>query len=150
MLIARIEGTTRVCGKSQGYLGMPVRDETIEGGINIMHVAWEPTPEELKLLNKGANVITSTIGISPQPMKVGVGKLDVHECKLYDYRYNSTIGGYVVFRSHTFATRPEFAPSTFYLENHKVAIFVTENEAGNYCEYRNDLVIKNGSDRLPD
>lgn len=44
MIIARIEGANRVCGKSQGYMGLPVRDELVmqEDGVpayNIMHTA---------------------------------------------------------------------------------------------------------------
>ena len=29
MMIAHIEGATRICGKAQGYLGLPLRDELI-------------------------------------------------------------------------------------------------------------------------
>jgi hypothetical protein len=77
MLVAMIEGANRVCGKSQGYLGLPIRDETIidtaTGDItNIMHTAWTPTPEELAKLNNGANVIISLIGLNPQPLMVTV------------------------------------------------------------------------------
>lgn len=34
MLIAAIEGVTRRIGKSQGYLGLPVRDDTINCAVN--------------------------------------------------------------------------------------------------------------------
>ncbi|AHJ10704.1 hypothetical protein P106B_21 [Rhizobium phage vB_RglS_P106B] len=69
MIISRIEGTTRVCGKSQGYLGLPIRDETIidtaTGSVsNIMHTAWEPTPEEIEQIKNGAKVIVSLIGMN--------------------------------------------------------------------------------------
>ena len=73
MMIARIEGTTRVCGKSQGYLGLPVRDETVDG-VNIMHTAWEPTPDEIKRINQGAKIIVSVIGNNPQPIMLGVSE----------------------------------------------------------------------------
>lgn len=33
MQIGRVEGCTRVLGKSQGYLGLPVRDETINCAV---------------------------------------------------------------------------------------------------------------------
>jgi hypothetical protein len=72
-MIARIEGTTRVCGKSQGYLGLPVRDETVDG-VNIMHTAWEPTPDEIKRINQGAKIIVSVIGNNPQPIMLGVSE----------------------------------------------------------------------------
>lgn len=35
MEVARIEGTTRVLGKSQGYYGLPVRDELVQAGLHI-------------------------------------------------------------------------------------------------------------------
>ena len=73
MLIARIEGANRVCGKSQGFLGLPVRDEIVDG-VNIMHTAWEPTPEEIDAIIKGAKIIVSVIGNNPQPIMLGVGK----------------------------------------------------------------------------
>lgn len=78
MMIAQIEGANRICGQSQGYLGLPVRDETITDkatGVqsNIMHTAWEPTPEELEKLNNGAKIIVSVIGYSPQPIMLTVG-----------------------------------------------------------------------------
>lgn len=78
MLVAMIEGVNRICGKSQGYLGLPVRDETVidktTGDIaNIMHTAWTPTQEELVKLLNGAKVIVSLQGLNPQPINVEVG-----------------------------------------------------------------------------
>ena len=78
MQIAMIEGATRVCGKSQGYMGLPVRDETAidqaTGDItNFMHTAWTPTPEEIEKIVNGASVIVSLIGLNPQPIIVTVG-----------------------------------------------------------------------------
>ncbi|RUW55610.1 hypothetical protein EOA32_00905 [Mesorhizobium sp. M1A.F.Ca.ET.072.01.1.1] len=78
MLIAHIEGCTRVCGKSQGYLGLPVRDETIidkASGevVNLMHTAWEPTPDEIEKIKNGAKIIVSVIGNNPQPIMLNVG-----------------------------------------------------------------------------
>lgn len=73
MQIMMIEGANRVCGKSQGFLGLPVRDEVVDG-VNIMHTAWEPTPEELVKLLNGAKVIVSLIGNNPQPIQVNVGE----------------------------------------------------------------------------
>lgn len=72
MLIARIEGANRVCGQSQGFLGLPVRDEIVDG-VNIMHTAWEPTPDELAALLNGAKIIVSVIGNNPQPIMLTVG-----------------------------------------------------------------------------
>ena len=75
MLIARIEGTNRVCGKSQGFLGLPVRDEIVNGQ-NIMHSAWEPTPDEIERIQKGAKIIVSVIGNNPQPIMLNVSAVD--------------------------------------------------------------------------
>jgi hypothetical protein len=57
MIIAHIEGATRICGKAQGYLGLPLRDELISDSVNgeatpAMVTAWTPTPDELAELNR--------------------------------------------------------------------------------------------------
>lgn len=80
MLIAMIEGATRICGKAQGYLGLPIRDETVKDAatgevVNMMHTAWEPTPDEIERINKGAKIIVSVIGISPQPILLTVAEI---------------------------------------------------------------------------
>lgn len=71
MISVRIEGTTRVCGKSQGYSGLAIRDEKSDG-FNIMSSAWEPTPAEIENIVKGGKVIVSVIGNNPQPIKLYV------------------------------------------------------------------------------
>jgi hypothetical protein len=77
MIIAMISGCTRICGKAQGYLGLPVRDEVVidkvNGEIPSMVTAWTPTPEELARLNAGANVHVRILGNSVAPMTVDVG-----------------------------------------------------------------------------
>lgn len=76
MLIAYIKGANRVCGKSQGFLGLPIRDTTIKANdgtvYNVMNTAWTPTPDELLILNAGGNVVIAQIGTTPLPMAVGV------------------------------------------------------------------------------
>lgn len=77
-MIAHIDGATRVCGKAQGYLGLPVKDETVIDKAtgektNRMLTAWTPTPDELARLNAGANVILSILGTSPPPQLITVG-----------------------------------------------------------------------------
>ncbi|PZX19803.1 hypothetical protein LX81_00265 [Palleronia aestuarii] len=79
MLIARIEGCTHVIGKSQGYLGLPVRREMIDCAVNgpgtpSMTTAWHPTPDELAALNAGAAVHVQLLGEMHPPIIVGVGK----------------------------------------------------------------------------
>jgi hypothetical protein len=78
MFIGRIEGATRVLGKSQGYLGLPLRDEPINCSVNgeatpSMVTAWLPTPEELAALNAGAAIHVRILGVSHPPIIVSVG-----------------------------------------------------------------------------
>lgn len=78
MLIARIENATRVLGKSQGFIGLPIRDEIIAervlgDQVPCMTTAWEPTPEELFRLNNGAKVTLRIIGVQHPPVMIEVG-----------------------------------------------------------------------------
>jgi len=80
MEIGRIEGCTRVIGKSQGYYGLPVRDEfqndTVTGpGTPIMVTAWFPTPDELQAINAGAPVHLKIVGTGHPPVMLGVGSI---------------------------------------------------------------------------
>lgn len=72
MQIGRIEGATRVMGKSQGYLGLPVRDEKTDD-VPCMVTSWHPTPKELAALNAGAPVHVRVLGRSHPPISVGIG-----------------------------------------------------------------------------
>jgi hypothetical protein len=79
MQIGRIEGSTRILGKAQGYAGLPVRDEVyelIEDGERwpSMVSAWHPTPKELEDLNAGAAVHIRVLGGTHPPMQVFVGE----------------------------------------------------------------------------
>lgn len=78
MQVGCIEGATRIVGKSQGYLGLPIRDEviacTVNGGATpAMVTAWVPSPEDLAALNAGASVHVRILGMVPPPMMVMVG-----------------------------------------------------------------------------
>lgn len=78
MLSIRIAGTTRVLGKSQGYIGLAVRDEIVHdtavgGDVHAMTTAWEPTPDELARLNAGAPVYIQLLGTAHPPILVTVG-----------------------------------------------------------------------------
>lgn len=80
MIIARIANATRVLGKSQGYLGLPIRDEvrnTIVDGERtpVMVTAWEPTPDELDRLGKGALVQLCVVGTGHPPVILEVGEV---------------------------------------------------------------------------
>lgn len=79
MLIGTIEGVTRIIGKSQGYLGLPLRDEIISCAVNgdgtpSMVTAWQPTPDELARLNAGASVHLRILGTVHPPVMVEVGQ----------------------------------------------------------------------------
>src|SRR3546814_6206101 len=61
MQVGVIQGATRIVGRSQGYNGLPIRDELIHCTVNgpetpAMITAWIPTPAELAALNAGAAV----------------------------------------------------------------------------------------------
>lgn len=78
MIIARIDGTTRVLGQSQGYLGLPLRDVQVNDSVSgpgspAMQTAWEPTPDELARLNAGAKVILTVMGTAHPPVMIDVG-----------------------------------------------------------------------------
>lgn len=78
MEVQAIEGATRIVGKSQGYLGLPIKDEVLNCPVNgpqtpAMTTAWKPTLEELAALNAGASVHVRILGQVPPPMLVLVG-----------------------------------------------------------------------------
>ena len=77
--LGRIPGATRVIGKSQGYLGLPVRDENIDENVNgpatpCMTTAWLPDPVELERLALGAAIHIRILGRVHPPITVEVGK----------------------------------------------------------------------------
>lgn len=79
MQIGHIEGATRVIGKSQGYLGLPIRDELIDCAVNgagtpAMVTAWLPTPAELAALNSGAAIHVRILGVAHPPIMLEVGE----------------------------------------------------------------------------
>jgi len=80
MQIGRITGTTRVIGKSQGYLGLPLRDITIDCKVNgpdfpAMETAWLPTQEEIAAISSGAPIILRILGTVHPPVLVYVGDI---------------------------------------------------------------------------
>lgn len=79
MQIGRIEGTTRVLGQSQGYLGLPVRDELIECEVDgpltpAMTTAWLPTQEEIDAIAAGAPILLRVLGTAHPPVMLMVGQ----------------------------------------------------------------------------
>lgn len=80
MIIGRIEGTTRVLGKPQGYLGLPLKDvllnTTVDGPTTpAMETAWLPTPDEIERINAGAPVILRILGVTHPPVMIEVAGL---------------------------------------------------------------------------
>jgi hypothetical protein len=79
MHIGRIKDATRVIGQRQGYLGLPLRDITIDCPVNgpttpAMETAWLPTPEEIAAIVAGAPVLLRILGNEHPPVLVYVGE----------------------------------------------------------------------------
>ncbi|KRR21899.1 hypothetical protein [Bradyrhizobium retamae] len=81
MIISRIAGATRVLGKSQGFLGLPLRDEIREVKIGedvvrcrAMVTSWEPTPDEVAKIAAGAPVYLCGLGTDHPPVMLDVGE----------------------------------------------------------------------------
>jgi len=74
MQVGRIEGCTRVLGKSQGYLGLPVRDEQYEDGTPCMTSAWLPSTKDIEAIKNGAPIYLRVMGGVHPPVCLFVGK----------------------------------------------------------------------------
>lgn len=80
MQIGHIQGSTRTLGKSQGYLGLPLRDVVLNCSVGgestpAMETAWFPTPKELEDMNAGAPVILTVLGRAHPPVMLGTGEV---------------------------------------------------------------------------
>lgn len=73
MQIGMIAGATRVIGRSQGYMGLPLKDIMYADGTPAMASAWFPTPKELEALMVGAPVILEVLCAGHPPVKLSVG-----------------------------------------------------------------------------
>ena len=79
MEIGRIKDATRVIGKSQGYLGLPLRDVQLNCPVNgegtpAMETAWFPTPDELVAINAGSPIILRVLGTQHPPVFIYTGE----------------------------------------------------------------------------
>lgn len=79
MEIGRIANATRVIGQSQGYFGLPLRDEQIDCPVNgprtpSMVTAWFPTPDELAALIAGAPIHVRLLGVTHPPIMLTCGE----------------------------------------------------------------------------
>lgn len=80
MQIGMIEGHTRILGKSQGYLGLPLRDVLVNSTVTgewtpAMETAWFPTPKEIEAIMAGAPIILCVIGTGHPPVMMSVGDI---------------------------------------------------------------------------
>lgn len=81
MLIGRISGATRRLGAPANWKEedhgrcdyLPIRDEQTPQGP-VMTSAWEPTPDELALILKGAPVMLTVWGTAHPPVALHVGE----------------------------------------------------------------------------
>ncbi|WLR90870.1 hypothetical protein [Shinella zoogloeoides] len=78
MEIGRIQGATRVLGKAQGYLGLPLKDVVLNTTVDgpetpAMMTAWLPNPEEIAEIVAGAPVILTVLGTRHPPVLVTTG-----------------------------------------------------------------------------
>lgn len=70
----------RITGCTQGYLGLPLRDELIDCTVNgpdtnSMVTAWLPTPDEIARINAGAPVHLRVLGDAHPPVMLDVGEV---------------------------------------------------------------------------
>lgn len=78
MQIGIIQGHTRTIGKSQGYLGLPLRDILINDSVNgegfpAMETAWLPDPAEIAAIAAGAPIILRVLGSAHPPVMIYTG-----------------------------------------------------------------------------
>ena len=73
MMINAIEGATRRIGKSQGYKGLPLRDEVGQFGP-MMVTSWQPTPKEVEAIAAGAPIYLYVLGSAHPPVMLEVGE----------------------------------------------------------------------------
>lgn len=73
MTPAHIEGATRVIGESQGYIGLPLRDETVHctvsgEGTPVMVSQWTLSDEERQMICDGADIHLHVVGTRHPPV----------------------------------------------------------------------------------
>ncbi len=80
MQIGRIQGCTRVLGRSQGYIGLPLRDVVINCTVSgedtpAMETAWFPDPAEIAAIARGAPIILRIVGTAHPPVMLEAGEV---------------------------------------------------------------------------
>lgn len=79
MLIGCIAGATRTLGKPENWdderdgkcAGLPILDAQMPDGQAVMISAWQPTPEDLKVLQQGGSVYLWVFGRSHPVVAMG-------------------------------------------------------------------------------
>ena len=72
MQVGMIKGHTRILGKSQGYRGLPVRDE-VDDGVPQMVTVWHPGPNDVAAIQAGASIYLRILGTKHPPVIITVG-----------------------------------------------------------------------------
>lgn len=77
MTPVHIDGATRVIGESQGYIGLPLRDQTtnctVDGeGTPVMVSQWSLTDEERALISQGSDIQLYVVGTRHPPVLLEV------------------------------------------------------------------------------
>lgn len=75
MIPNAIEGTTRRIGKSQGYIGLCIRDVTYPDGTPAMVSSWQPTPAEVARIQQGAPILLMILGTAHPPVMLEAGEI---------------------------------------------------------------------------
>ena len=75
MIPNAIEGCTRRLGKSQGYLGLPIKDTQMQDGQPVMVSSWQLTPDEVRAIAAGASVYLWVVGAAQPPLMLTVGEV---------------------------------------------------------------------------
>ncbi|CAN7603952.1 hypothetical protein [Bosea sp. LjRoot237] len=68
-----IDGATRVIGESQGYIGLPLRDQTTHCAVSgentpVMVSQWTFTDYEREMISQGADIQLFVIGTRHPPV----------------------------------------------------------------------------------
>jgi len=79
MNIVKIAGATRTLGESQGYIGLPLRDElqhcSVGGeGTPVMVTEWTFSDAERFAIYDGANIFLHVVGTGHPPVRIEVAE----------------------------------------------------------------------------
>lgn len=81
MIPGRIANATRYLGAPAGWepeehgdcAHLAIQDLKVNGDVPAMMSVWEPTPEELDRLHRGAKVSLMVVGTDHPPVSISVG-----------------------------------------------------------------------------